>query len=126
MTVYPEVRTVIAIHDNTIRETGGLGGIRDIGALESAILRPQTGYYDDLLEEAAALMESLAMNHPFLDGNKRTAFLTTDAFLRINGLEINCDSAEAHAFLIGLFETHSFNFENLHLWLVRHTAPLPS
>jgi len=70
--------TVIVIHDILIEETGGGAGLRDVGALESAIMRPQIGYYDGFIEEAAALMESLAVNHPFMDGNKRIAFAAAD------------------------------------------------
>ena len=77
---YLEIGEAIAIHDVLIDEFGGSMGIRDEGALASAIMRPQLGYYDGLIEEAAALMESLANNHPFVDGNKRTAFAVTDAF----------------------------------------------
>ena len=64
---------------------GGAPGVRDPGALEAALFRPQTGYYDDIVAEAAALLESLAINHPFVDGNKRIAFAAADVFLRING-----------------------------------------
>ena len=100
-------------------------GLRDMGALESAILRPQMGYYDDLIEEAAALLESLAMNHPFVDGNKRTAFYSTDAFLRKNGSFIDCDNDETYRFFMRLFETNSFRFAELHSWLEDHLKPLP-
>ena len=99
-------------------------GIRDEGALASAIMRPQMGYYDTLIEEAAALLESLTMNHPFVDGNKRTAFATTEAFLRMNGHYIDCDSEEAHAFFMQLFETNSFRFAELAVWLEEHSRPL--
>lgn len=58
-----------------------------MGALESALYRPQTGYYLDLLQEAATLLESLAINHPFIDGNKRSAFAVTDVFLKLNGYQ---------------------------------------
>ena len=68
------VETVLAIHGILIEETGGASGIRDLGSLESAVMRPQIGYYDGIIEEAAAQMESLAINHPFVDGNKRIAF----------------------------------------------------
>ena len=70
---FPTIEEVIEFHDALISEFGGATGVRDEGALASAIMRPQMGYYDTLIEEAAALMESLAMNHPFVDGNKRTA-----------------------------------------------------
>ena len=115
--VYPEIGEAIAIHDALIREFGGARGIRDEGALASAIMRPQLGYYDSLIEEAAALMESLANNHPFVDGNKRVAFFVTDSFLRLNGYFIDCDSDEAYTFFMGLFEMNSFRFAQLSAWL---------
>ena len=115
--VYPEIGEAIAIHDALIREFGGARGIRDEGALASAIMRPQLGYYDSLIEEAAALMESLANNHPFVDGNKPVAFFVSDAFLRLNGYFIDCDSDEAYTFFMGLFEMNSFRFAQLSVWL---------
>jgi death on curing protein len=60
---------VVAIHGDQIERYGGFAGVRDFGLLEAALFRPQTGYYADLIEEAAALWESLAQNHPFTDGN---------------------------------------------------------
>ena len=105
------------IHDIAIVEFGGSKGLRDAGALESAIMRPQLGYYEGLLDEAAALMESLAMNHPFVDGNKRTSFYSTDTFLRKNGRFIDCDNDEAYAFFMQLFATNSFRFSQLRAWL---------
>ena len=122
--VYPEIGEAIAIHDALIREFGGSRGIRDEGALASAIMRPQLGYYDSLIEEAAALMESLANNHPFVDGNKRVAFFVTDAFLRLNGHFIDCDSDEAYAFFMRLFEMNSFRFAQLLPWLEENVRPL--
>lgn len=121
---FPTLEETVSIHDAAVREFGGALGIRDEGALASAIMRPQIGYYDTLIEEAAALMESLAMNHPFLDGNKRTAFYTTDTFLRKNGSSIDCDNDEAHRFFMGLFETNSFHFAVLAVWLDEHVRPL--
>lgn len=107
-----------------IEEFGGSMGLRDMGALESALLRPQIGYYDGLIEEAAALMESLAMNHPFIDGNKRVSLGTTDAFLRDNGYFIDCESEAAYAFFMQLFDTNSFRFAELKDWLEEHVNPL--
>ena len=114
------------IHDVAIREFGGSTGLRDTGALASAVMRPQIGYYDSLIEEASALLESLAMNHPFVDGNKRTAFYATDSFLRKNGSFIDCDSQEAYDHFMRLFETNSFRFAELRDWLEEHVKPLPS
>ena len=123
---FPTIQEVIAMHDALIGAFGGTTGIRDEGALASALMRPQLGYYDSLIQEAAALMESLANNHPFLDGNKRIAFFVTDTFLRMNGQFIDCDSDEAYAFFTQLFETGSFRFTQLQAWLeekVRSLTP---
>jgi death-on-curing protein len=76
---------ILEMHRQLIKEFGGLQGVRDAGLLASAVFRPQTGYYDDLLHQAAAMMESLSNNHAFLDGNKRIAFTSVDVFLRLNG-----------------------------------------
>ena len=84
MTDYLTVIEVLAIHDDQIERYGGASGVRDRGLLEAALFRPQTGYYADLIEEAAALWESLSQNHPFIDGNKRTAFAAMYTFLAIN------------------------------------------
>ncbi len=123
--LFPTLEEVIAIHDDLIEQLGGSMGLRDMGALESALLRPQMGYYDGLIEEAAALLESLAMNHPFVDGNKRVAFGAVDAFLGLNGHFIDCDSDESYAFFMRLFETNSFRFAELKTWLQEHVKPLP-
>ena len=122
---FPTIEEVVAVHDLLIHETGGSLGLRDMGALASAIMRSQIGYYDGIIEEAAALLESLAMNYPFVDGNKRTALASTDAFLRLNGSFIDCDNDEAHAFFMRLFETNSFRFAELREWLEEHVTPLP-
>ena len=124
--VFPSLEEVVATHDLLIAQFGGSMGLRDQGALESAILRPQLGYYDGIVAEAAAMMESLAMNHPFVDGNKQTAFFVTDAFLRDNGYFIDRDNDEAYAFFMRLFETHSFRFAQLKTWLEEYVTPLAS
>lgn len=79
----------IAIHDRLIERFGGPGGIRDLGLLESALYRPRTGYYKDVVEMAAALFESVLTNHPFVDGNKRAALAAALAFLWMNDIEID-------------------------------------
>jgi death on curing protein len=108
---------VLAIHADQIERYGGSQGVRDQGLLESALYRPQTGYYADLIEEAAALWESLAQNHPFIDGNKRTAFAATYTFLRINGAWLTATADEAYAFIGRLYEANDFAFEKLVHWL---------
>ena len=116
---------VLEIHADQIAQFGGSIGLRDIGALESATMRPMMGYYAGLVEEAAALLESLAMNHPFVDGNKRAALASTDAFLRLNDSHIDCDNDETYRFFMRLFESNSFRFAQLREWLEEHVELLP-
>jgi death-on-curing protein len=108
---------VLAIHSTLLERFGGPVGVRDYGLLESALYRPQTGHYADLAEMAAALFESLIMNHPFVDGNKRVGFFATDVFLRLNGYKLQVDAYEAHRFLIGLLENNRCDFDNLLPWI---------
>ncbi len=124
MTDYLTLADVLAIHEDQVQTYGGSSGIRDLGLLEAALFRPQTGYYADEVEQAAALWESLAQNHPFVDGNKRTAFAATYTFLAINGLIINADASDAYDFIIGLYEAGAFHFEHLVPWLRTNTAQM--
>ena len=117
MKEYLAVPDILAIHSILIQRFGGSNGIRDPGALESALFRLQSGYYIDIVAEAAALMESLAINHPFVDGNKRVAFAATDIFLRINGYRINCESMIIYADMMQMFETGTFDLAHLEPWL---------
>ena len=117
MSEYLSVVEVLTIHAILIDEFGGTDGIRDLGALESAVFRPQTGYYDDTVAEAAALMESLIQNHPFLDGNKRTAVAAADVHLRMNGLELGGDSLTHHRFIIDLMDTGRLDWKAIEGWL---------
>src|SRR2546429_2979471 len=120
MTDYLTLPEVLAIHADQIERYGGSQGVRDHGLLESALYRPQTGYYADLIEESAALWESLAQNHPFVDGNKRTAFAATYTFLAINGARLIADALEVYLFVASLYEANEFNFDQLVTWLRDH------
>jgi len=111
------VDEVLEMHARLIVRFGGADGLRDKGLLESALYRPQTGYYSDLVEMAAALFESLMNNHPFVDGNKRVAFFSSDVFLRINGYKLAVEPKVAYAFLIGLFDTNTCDLEHLTPWI---------
>lgn len=122
MTDYLTVIEVLAIHQDQIERYGGSAGVRDRGLLEAALYRPQTGYYADLIEEAAALWESLAQNHPFIDGNKRVAFAVTYTFLLINSTRITADAENTFAFINGLYQAGSFKFERLTAWLRANTV----
>ena len=120
---YIRVDDVLAIHADQIKRYGGTHGIRDPGLLEAALFRPQTGYYPSLIEEAAALWESLSQNHPFVDGNKRTAFAATYVFLLINGLRISATDERTQSFVLGLYEAQQLQFEHLRRWLLDNTQP---
>ena len=114
---YLSIAEVVAIHQELIERYGGRAGIRDGGALEAAMFRPQTGYYADIVAEAAALFESLAMNHPFVDGNKRIAFAATDVFLRLNGYRIERSAMRIHADLMKMFASGTLDIAHLEPWL---------
>ena len=120
---YLTLADVLGIHSILIKRYGGASGVRDQGSLEAAILRPQSGYYSDIFEEAAALMESLAINHPFIDGNKRVAFAATDVFLRINGWHLEGSPIQFYTDIVGMLETKSFTRERLILWLKTYAKP---
>ena len=124
MTDYLSIADVIAIHADQILRYGGADGIRDSGQLEAALFRPQTGYYPDLVSEAAALWESLSQNHPFVDGNKRTAFACVYTFLSINGIELIADTDNTYSFMIDLYERNCFEFNELEYWLRKNTTSL--
>ncbi len=111
------VDEVVEIHERLISRFGGPPGLRDRGLLESALFRPQTGYYADLPETAGALFESLLMNHPFVDGNKRVAFFASDVFLRLNGWKLNVEADAAHRFLIGLLDRGECDLVHLQPWI---------
>jgi death on curing protein len=117
MTEYLTTADALFFHQQLIDRYGGAPGVRDVGALESALHRPQTGYYDTLIHEAAALLESLVQNHPFVDGNKRVAFAVVDVFLRINGFTITASSAAIYNRMIKLLEAGTFDMEHLVPWL---------
>ena len=122
MTRYPTVEETIAVHTRLIAQFGGSEGLRDRAALESALARPRCGYYSDLIQEAAALWESLSQNHAFVDGNKRVAVTMTAAFLRVNGYRLEFRDLDAYLFLSGLYETGRMRFDELERWLRQHAS----
>ena len=97
---YLTVADILGMHAILVERYGGMPGVRDMGGLESAVYRPQSGYYTDAVEEACALLESLLINHPFIDGNKRTAFAACSVFLQINGHGMRADSDWLYAAII--------------------------
>lgn len=117
MTKYLTVVEILAIHADQIQRYGGSHGIRDAGALEAALYRCQSGYYEDVIAEAAALWESLAQNHPFVDGNKRTAFAAVYTFLHINNFGLKSSADECFIFIDALYSENNFRYDKLLVWL---------
>ncbi|MFZ9790504.1 MAG: type II toxin-antitoxin system death-on-curing family toxin [Candidatus Nanopelagicales bacterium] len=115
-TIYVTTSEALIIHSTLLEKYGGTSGSVDLGLLESALFRPQTGYYPDLIAEAAALFESLLMNHPFTDGNKRVAFAVTDIFLRINGYKFIINSKQIYKEMISMMESNNVNHSNIYNW----------
>ncbi len=122
--IYPTVAETIATHRLLIEEFGGLHGIRDAGLQESAVLRPQNGCYSNLIEEASALMESLANNHAFIDGNKRVSFVMTDAMLRANGYFLDVEPFAGHKLITEAMEKNGFRFPTIRDWIASIVKPL--
>jgi death-on-curing protein len=124
MADYLTVAEVYRMQYRLIEMFGGLHGVRDKGAVEAAVFRPQTGHYNSTEEEAAALMESFGNNHGFLDGNKRIAFTATDVFLRRNGFYIEVEGLDGYAFIDGSMDRHEFRFAQILDWMCQHIKPL--
>lgn len=111
MIEYLTAQQVLFIHARLLAATGGEHGVRDIGLLQSAVARPQATFdghdlYPDLFHKAAALMESLAQNHPFVDGNKRTAITAASLFLLRNGRRVNSTNSELEQFTLWVVNEH--------------------
>ncbi len=119
MSTYLTTHDVELMHHVLIERYGGSLGLRDAGLLEAAIFRPQSGYYADTLLQAAALFESLIINHPFIDGNKRIAFAAMDVFLRMNQYHLMVDSNEVYLKIMDLFKKNQMNIEHIHAWLLK-------
>lgn len=116
-----DMEDVLALHQVQLARFGGAAGIRDAGLIEAALARPQSEYYGDLIEEAAALWESLTMNHGFVDGNKRVGFAAVYVYLRVNGITIKATADVALRFILETLESGSFRKEVLESWLRENT-----
>jgi len=122
VTRYPTFEETLAVHAKLIARFGGSTGLRDRAGLESALARPRIGYYSDIIQEAAALWESLSQNHAFVDGNKRVAVTMTAAFLCVNGYRLEFDDGQTFLFLVDLYETGRMRFQQLDRWLREHVV----
>jgi death-on-curing protein len=118
---------VLYIHEQLIKSFGGSPGIRDEGALKSALARPRSTFggqplYPTILEKAAALLESLCLNHPFVDGNKRVAYTAAGLFLELNGWRLKAETDEAVSFMLEVASGRRSK-EEIRIWLEQHTVP---
>lgn len=126
MTQYLTPEQVLFFHSRLIAETGGEQGIRDLGMLLSALGRPQAIFdekelYPDLFSKAAALMDSLVRNHPFVDGNKRTAITAAALFLRLNGYRMVVENAEMVRFTLACAQSQH-SLDEITDWFLKYST----
>ena len=122
-------QNVIQIHHELIDETGGLHGIRDVRLIESAVERPKASFaskdlYPNILLKAAALAHSLLLNHPFLDGNKRTAVTVMIEFLILNSKSFSAEQKGVVEFALWV-ENQKPSVEQIAEWIKEHTNRAP-
>jgi death on curing protein len=123
--VYLTLDDVLAIHDMQTNRYRGAAGVRDAGLIEAAVFRPQSGYYETLAEQAAALWESLGMNRGFVDGNKRVAFASAQVFLRLNGHTLAATQQDVIDFVLSNLGRGTFSKAVIHEWLQIHIKERP-
>ena len=119
---------ILVIHQDQIDRYGGSHGLRDLALLESALFRPQSTFsgkdlYPSLFDKAAALLHSLTLNHPFVDGNKRTATVSTIVFLLKNGFELKFTNGKLVEYIVKV-ERRKYEIENISAWLKNNSIPL--
>ncbi|OGE34436.1 hypothetical protein A3H85_01450 [Candidatus Daviesbacteria bacterium RIFCSPLOWO2_02_FULL_40_8] len=126
--VYLTLEQILVIHQDQIDRYGGSHGIRELALLESAAFRPQSTFsdqdlYSDLFDKAAALMHSLILNHPFIDGNKRTGSVSVVAFLQINGWYLKAGRDDFLQTVLDI-ESKKINIEEIAQWLKTNSEKL--
>lgn len=122
---YLSAEDILVIHSEIVDETGGLHGVRDVNLLDSAAHRARTSFggrelYKTVFEKAAAYFHSLAMNHVFLDGNKRTAVTTAARFLDLNGYELQASNKELESFALRVV-IKKLEIKEIAKWLKKHS-----
>jgi death-on-curing protein len=125
---YLTLGEVLALHRRILVESGGRAGLRDLGAVASALAQPRISVdgqdaYPGLLEKAAAMGFSLIRNHGFIDGNKRIAHAAMETFLVLNGMELRAPVDEQERFMVSLAAGH-VSREDLAQWLGKHAVSL--
>jgi death on curing protein len=118
--LYPTLSETLELYTRLLERFGGKEGVRDMGLLESALMRPRTGYYKSLSLQAAALLQSLTQNHAFIDGNKRVAFATSAIFLRMNEYRLKVDADNGESFIIDRVIKNKADIEEIASWLEKH------
>jgi death-on-curing protein len=127
MIVYLTLEQVLYIHDQVTEETGGAFGLRDLGALSAEVERPKASFggseaYPDLFAKAAALLESLCNNHPFVDGNRRVAYVATGLFLELNEFSLVAPRRVAEPFMLRMAEG-KVSLQQAQVWLSKYSRP---
>ena len=127
MTVCLTLEQVLYIHDQVTEETGGAFGLPDLGALSAAVERPKVSFgrseaYPDLFAKAAALLEALCNNHPFIDGNNRVAYVATGLFLELNGFSLVASRRVAEPFMFRMAEG-KVSLQQAQVWLSKYSRP---
>jgi len=127
MTRFLTIPQILFLHTRLIDETGGSHGLRDLGLLEAAQARPQATFegkllYPGLFDQAAALMDSLINNHPFLDGNKRAGITATGLFLQLNGYRLTASNKEMESFTMKV-ASNRLDIAEISAWLQSYSLP---
>ena len=117
LTQYLTLHEVLELHKKTIEKHGGSMGVRDLGLVESALYRPQSGYYETISAQAASLLQSFCMNHPFVDGNKRVSLLVCVVFLKMNGFNLKVKNPTLVNFILNEVIQKRADAEAISLWL---------
>ena len=128
MTIYLTLEQIIIIHEDQIVRYGGYSGLRDINLLESAVFRSQSSFggedlYRTIFDKASALMHSLILNHPFVDGNKRTGTVCMLVFLELNGYRLQVDQKALVNTALSM-ESKNMNVEKLSAWLKKYAIKI--
>lgn len=125
---YVTLEEVLAIHHYLLQETGGSSGIRDLNLLQSAVARPRASFggkdlYPSIWLKVAALIQSLILNHPFVDGNKRTAFTAGVRFLKVNGIKFQAEQKAIIDFVLAI-EKKEESLKEIATWLKKHSKKI--
>jgi len=126
--IFLTTEQVLFIHDQMVKRFGGSFGVRDLGLVESAVARPKATFggeylYISIFDKAATLLQSLLKNHPFVDGNKRTAWLSTKRFLYINSYHLKAERMKAADFMVWV-DNKKPEIGKISSWLRKHSKKM--